>query len=271
MAVVAKYQLYPSASYNWLSTTDACKDMVDEFKVWIGLVNANASQSGQACAVLKDESSSTSANFYGMTAQMKDPDGGDLYFRLHTSSTGIMQFEAGDTYSDAGQNGGYGDITGYSLADTSISFRTSAVDFKSFIAYNTVDGEEWFIFAWGADSASFEDLLIVGKTTEGKWVAGCTDGINTIAAVASVTGGYMKAQSFGLGTNTTAMPVPGLFFHNSSNLAGSGSSVDVVALKSTDVWKGRYETFGDWATIDAVTDDYLLYATGQHGVWVRTN
>lgn len=271
MAVVAKYQLYPSASYNWLATTGACKDMIDEFKTWIGLVNANASQSGQTCVVLKDETSSTNANFYGMTVQMKDPDGGDLYFRLHTSTANALQFEAGDTYSDAGQNGGYGDITGYSYSDTNISFRTSAKDFKSFIAYNTVDGEEWFVFGWGADAVSYEDMLVVGKTTEGLWVAGATDGNANLTAVASVTGGYIKAQSFGLGVNTSAIPVPGLFFHNSSNVAGSGSDVDVVALKSLDLWRGRYETFGDWATIDAANNDYLLYVTGQAGVWVRTN
>jgi len=271
VAVVAKYQLYPSASYNWLSPTGACKDMVDEFKTWIALVNANPSQSGQPCAVLKDETSSTSANYYGMAFQMKDPDGGDLYGRLHTSSTGNMQGETGTVYADNGSNGGYGDITTYALQDTSISFRTSAKDFKSFIAYNTIDGEEWFIFAWGADAVNYEDMFIVGKTTEGKWVAGVTDGISAFAGVATVDGGHIKVSSLGLQPDTQSFPTPGLTFHNKSNLAGSGSDVDVVALKSLDIWKGMYKTFGDWATIDATNDDYLLYVTGQLGLWVRTN
>ena len=271
MAVVVKYQNYPSTSYNWLSADGACKEMIDEFKTWLGLVNANPSQNGEVCTVLKDETSSTNALYYGMTIQMKDPDGSEMYARFHTYNANALQFEVGLEYDDGGQNGGYGDITGYANTDGQISFQTSGVDLDHFIAYNTVDGEEWFLFGWSGTAASFEDLLLIGKSIEGRWIIGCSDATSVFTSMASVGGGHMNASKLGYDANTQILPTPGVAIHNTNKYSGSGTSVDVVAFKSLDLWRGQYSAFGDWVAIDANNDDYLLYATGLAGIWVRTN
>jgi len=270
MAVVAKYQLYPAASYNWLSATGPVKDIADELKAWVALVNANPGQSGQASSVIRDETSSVSANYYGMAVRMKNPDGRDFYAKLHTTSTGNIRGYAADSYTDDTSNGGYGSTTGYSYGDGSVQFRTSGYDQKVLVAYNTVDGEEWFIVAWMPDSVTYGDAFIIGKTTEGTWAAGQTDGNSNFSGVSTTSDGYMKFTRSGRNSDTASIPIPGIFMQNTSGLAGSGTTKDIMLFKSGNLWSGLYKVFGDWVTVDAATDDYLLYTTSQTGFWVRT-
>jgi len=71
---VVKYQEWTSGTYNWYSSnnSDTLGQIVNELKAWVTTINSNASQSGKHVAVLKDESSSTSSNYFGFTLSPAD-------------------------------------------------------------------------------------------------------------------------------------------------------------------------------------------------------
>ena len=265
MAPTIKFQNIASASYNWMSATGACKEMNDELRAWITAVNANPSQSGRQVVLEKDETSSTSANYFGFTIKLPgSTSAADVYMTRHSSSSANVQFLCGSAWSDSGSNGGYGTVSGTTNNDTAVGFRTSSYDAVLFTAHDTTDGKEFFIGGFEFDNVSYSDPFIIGKMTNGEWGVCHFDSTpftglhyNGQRYIASTVAGYTGASSSGT-------PIPG-FAMAANSVQSPGSAVMFFA--STDLYYGRYTSLGNYVSLGGT--DYIMATGGQSGLWVR--
>lgn len=254
MAATVKTDTYTSASYNWdsASTGQPCKDVVDELKSWVTIINGNASQTGKQVVVLRDETDSTTTNYRGWAVELPQTGTDTLYTSFHTNTATNARFYSGTGFTDDTSNGGYGTVTPTLETDTSMSWlTTAAIDVHFGLAYGIVDGEEFFFVGWdlGAD-ATYSDMWGIFKTTEGYWAAIATD-YTTVKG--GSYGGVSTEDTIQLATmsGSTTAHVPGspIYYKTSQT---STTDVFAVMAKSPDIYNnhlsrafGNYNTFSD--------------------------
>lgn len=169
---VGKYKFWDSATANGLGTSanDFWPALEAELDAWISAISSNASLSGAVPTKLKGVADSTNANFLGFVVELPHSTDPSIYARSYCSSaSGIVQ-SVGQTFVDNGSSGGYGAMSG--VADTEGStWSATGIDLGIFLAYDTTDGEEFFIAGrWGSDSLGLHDpLVIMVRGIGGNW------------------------------------------------------------------------------------------------------
>lgn len=146
---------------------------------WIAAINLNASQSGKQVVLLKDENSSTAANFRGYVIQLPmQNQAGSLYHGFHSNTTTNIRGYVSTGFNNDTTNSGYGTHTGTVASDTSWSWKnTVTTSGQIIIGSSTVDGEEFFVWGWSLDnSSSYADCVMIFKDERGEWAAGGVDG-----------------------------------------------------------------------------------------------
>lgn len=189
MAVTVGYQTWDSANYTWDSAVAGkpVPEMVAALSSWITAINSNPSQSGKQAAILRDASSSTTANYRGFVAKFPILESAtkSLYFQhiSTSSSTSYTKFYDDGGWADNTGNGGYGGSTATSasefLAIDSHSHKNTVTTYGDIlIASDTVDGQEFFFVGLylDGDTANFSDGWGVAKDIHGNWCGLSIDG-----------------------------------------------------------------------------------------------
>lgn len=169
---VGKYKFWDSTIANGLGTSanDFWPALETELDAWLSAISGNASLSGAAPTKLKGTADSTNANYLGLVVELPHSTDPSMYVQSYCSSSTAMIQRVGETYSDNGSNGGYGTISGVSDTEGS-SWSATGIDLGIFLAYDTTDGEEFFVAGrWGSDTASLHDpLMIMVRGIAGNW------------------------------------------------------------------------------------------------------
>jgi len=147
-----------------------------ELAAWILAVNAN---NPNAQVAIEKGYSDGSGNYNGLVLSFGAEGTADkAYMSTHSTTTSNWIWEASDTWLNNGTNGGYGDIQGQKVGDTSRGFATTSSSGANFIiAYDTEPGKEFFAMGPSISSNfNYEDGWIVYKDTRNIWNMLSNDG-----------------------------------------------------------------------------------------------
>ena len=169
---VGKYKFWDSTTANGLGTSanDFWPALEIELDAWISAISGNPSFSGAVPIKRKGTADSTNANYLGFVVELPHSTDPSIYVQSFCSSaTGIVQ-RVGENWSDSGSSGGYGTISGVSDTEGS-TWNATGIDLGIFLAYDTTDGEEFFVAGrWGSDSSSLHDpLMVMVRGIGGNW------------------------------------------------------------------------------------------------------
>jgi len=195
MAVTVGYQAWDSANYAW-DTAAAGKpvaELCSAINTWITTINGNASQSGKQLALIRDQNSSTTANYRGwvVEAPILNSVSRKMYWQYVTVNTTTAYARAFDDllWVDSTVNGGYGGPgvgtgTSYILSDAR-SHKHTVTSFGDWtIAYETANGQEFFVAANYLDSntGTYNDSFMLGKDNFGNWAVAAQDSSAVVGA-----------------------------------------------------------------------------------------
>lgn len=281
MPAIVKYQEWTSGTYNWFSSTntDTCGEVINELKDWVTTINGNASQIGKQLVVEKDESDSTNADYFGFVLNCPAQNTtGSLYTAFHTTLSTRIAWETGTSWTDNGNQGGYGDIGGVLDIDSDISWLTTVSSNAQFLTMKgVVNGEEYFVLAWYMNgSTTYGDYLWIFKDQNGEWCSMVSDGGSIQAAyyddydVTPRFRGVSVISEEAYPTSTTLAPIKW-------NISISGVSANdpfraSVVPKSNDIYSyASTRTFGSYIIPNASVGfggDQLI-CTSNSGFFVR--
>ncbi|WGL30729.1 hypothetical protein SCRES3_gp72 [Synechococcus phage S-CRES3] len=275
-----KHQAWTSATWVWdtAAADGGCTQVLDELRSWITAVNLNASQSGKPVALLRDETSSTTTNFRGWTIEFAQPGHATekMYHQWFSASTTICQSYFGDTFTDDTSRGGYGTVNTVD-ADTSVSFLVTGVttSFDSYIAYDTTDGQEFFVWGWWADaSTTRSDWLGYFKDQNGNWMAIQMDGASTNMGAfdpVKATPGMNQQSAWNRGTTGLSNALFQATWWGGGNpagmLAGDTFTLQYVINNPNVLQSTSTATPGSYITVNGSSDQYIR--VGYEGPWVR--
>lgn len=184
LMATAKFQAWTNATWIWDSAAadTPCVEVLNEMRNWITAINLNASQSGKQVVLLKDENSSTAANFRGYVIQLPmQNQAGSLYHGFYSNTTANLRGYVSTGFTNDTSNSGYGTHTGTVVSDTTWAWKnTVTTSGQIVIGSSTVDGEEFFVWGWNLDnSASYGDCVMIFKDERGEWAACVSDGAGT--------------------------------------------------------------------------------------------
>jgi hypothetical protein len=175
---VGKYKFWDSTTANGLGTSanDFWPALEAEVDAWITAISSNASLAGSVPTKLKGAADSTDASKLGIVLELPHTTDPSVYVGSYSQSTASLIQVAASTWTDSGANGGYGTFSGTSDTEGS-SWTATGIDLGIFIAYDTTDGEEFFVAGrWGSDAISRHDpLIIVVRGIAGNWCGTVVD------------------------------------------------------------------------------------------------
>lgn len=189
MAVTVGYQTWDAANWDWDSAVAGkpVPEICAALSSWITTINGNASQSGKQLSLVRDENSSTTANYRGFVVQapLLQSATRSMYWQMHTTNTTTLACRAydDDFWSDTTTNGGYGgtstgtSVTSYFLGDSKSFLNTVASFGDVLIASEVENGKEFFLVAHYLDSdAAKNDSFLLAKDVFGNWCVVTVDG-----------------------------------------------------------------------------------------------
>lgn len=195
MAVSVGYQTWDSANYEWDSAVAGkpVPEICGALSTWITAINGNASQTGKQVALLRDHTSSTTANYRGFVLQLPILGSAtkSMYFSHISTSSSVSYTRAYDDASwvDNTANGGYGGSTTTSasefyLSDSHSHKHTVTTFGDVIIASDTTNGEEFFFIGlhFDGDTTNYSDGFGVAKDVHGNWCALSIDGTSETGA-----------------------------------------------------------------------------------------
>ena len=170
---VGKYKFWDGASVSMHGGTsdDYWPALEAELDSWITAISGNASMTGQTPIKQKGYADSTATSTHrGFGLELPHPTHPSHYFASYSySATARRRYQA-STWTDDGGDGGYGSFSGTTNNEAG-TFSGDGNDTGIFLAYDTTDGEEFFIAGhWDVSSESNHDNLIsLMMGTHGGW------------------------------------------------------------------------------------------------------
>lgn len=169
---VGKYKFWDSTTANGLGTSanDFWPALEAELDAWLSAISGNASLAGAVPTKLKGTADSTNASYIGFVVELPHTTDPSIYVGSFAISAAAINQKASSTWTDSGSNGGYGTFGGTVDQETS-NWSATGIDLGIFIAYDTTDGEEFFVAGrWGSDTLSNHDpLMIMVRGIGGNW------------------------------------------------------------------------------------------------------
>lgn len=271
MATV-KLQAWTNATWVWDSAAAGtpCVEVLNEMRGWITAINGNASQSGKQVALLKDENSSTAANFRGYVVQLPmQNQAGSLYHGFYSNNTTNLRGYVSTGFTNDTSNSGYGTHTGTVASDVSWSWKnTVTTSGQIIIGFSTVDGEEFFVWGWNLDgNSSYGDCVMIFKDERGEWAACGSDGAGTTGLVYDdLLAEWRNPTNFETTNNTAILlPVSLYMLSGPSNTEFryriTAASPDLLYASSTSYSQASYVPLagGDNAVLAAQYGPFIRY------------
>jgi hypothetical protein len=258
---VGKYKFWDSTTANGLGTSanDFWPALEAELDAWISAISGNASLTGSVPIKLKGTADSTNANYLGFVVELPHSTDPSMYVQSYCSSSVTMTQRVGETYSDNGTQGGYGAISGVSDTESG-SWTATGIDLGIFLAYDTTDGEEFFVAGrWGSDTISFHDpLVIIVRGIAGNWSGTVVD---------TTTSGMVfydrNASTFVSSSISTRTGSEMTFFSSAASTTSPGISQTSQFVTANS---RILTTYGSADTGDSFGDaPYTAYATAYYG------
>ena len=241
MAATFKTQLWDNTGWGWDQATagSPCEQLNSELRSWIATINGNAAQSGKQVALLRDENSSTSANYRGFTLEMPAiTTTGSFYFQQFSTSTANLTQRWGNSWDNGTGNGGYGTVSGGST-DTTMGWKTNVTtEGQINVAYGVVNGEEFFSAGWMIDSSTGNaDYFIIFKDGNGEWAVFRGDGTTTSGwyydPLRSTPGWFAIASDTYVGSSTVFTRI--LLYPSTTGLTTGDQLTGVITSASDDI------------------------------------
>lgn len=270
MATV-KYQVWTDVTWNWDSASAGapCTELLNEMRAWITAINGNASQTGRQVALLRDENSSTTANFRGFTIECPaQTTTGSLYTSMFSNTTTNMRYYTGTSFTDDTSNGGYGTVTGTIDADIGILWKQAVTTTGAMITgYSTVNGEEFFHVGWNLDNATgTSDHITIFKDQNGEWGSMVGDtGTEAGLFWDEYTSEFRQIQGLVPLSNSSILG-PVTFYTASTGVNGVPFRY-VAMIKSADIFSRA--SAATQTTYSALSSGDNVICSAYYGLWLR--
>lgn len=177
MAPTSEVQRWSAAAVDWganSTSTGISYALNQKLRDWIAVVNGNASNADKQLLLWKDETSSTSSSTQGMVMRVGFGSGVEDYFHWGVyGDNNTMRVRASRLWNDDGSNSGYGTLntgTDYYFSDTQSRSLNGSRDVDLYIAYDTTEGKEFFVWGFSGLSSQYEDANGIFKNTFGQWL-----------------------------------------------------------------------------------------------------
>lgn len=280
MTATLKYQTWSAGNFDWASsnsTTGSGYAVYNELSAWVTAVNLNAGMSGRQIVEVYDPTQATTPGTdFGFVFNLKQADNSNYFFQNYVSGTTI-NFNQGDTHTTGTANGGFGTLTAPTSPDAPTVHNfgyipaNNAAATSMFIAYSTVDTEEFFLATVYDGNGGFDNnFFAIAKDLNGEWLsygyggsiwggAGVTsDGELVDMGQSNHDNSHLASNSFVTipityqvnNYTTQTGPIYDAFFSTASPFLGTCNTASYDAggyiVDGSDAWVNTTGGYGPW-------------------------
>ncbi len=287
---VAEINRWSAAAVHWSAnstSTGLSYGLNQKLRDWITVVNGNPSNTSKQLEMWKDESTNTDGTYQGMVLRIYHNITDYWHFGLYGTNTQWDRM-ASVLWKDNGTKGGYGtyENTGgnHYVWDFGSVSANGTVDVDLYAAYDTTDGEEFFIWTWSVGSIATEDYALIYKNNYGHWAIAMNDQSSHMSMMYSVGRAEATYHEGYLGDsqNVRAYPmistedtwsrwwVPAMFANDASYYGRITKAVWPISEHINTFTTS--DRVGEWLQLRDGTGNYIaqhMLCFGPYSPWIR--